>query len=270
MPRVKLTLAYHGAGFVGWQYQENGLSVQETVERALAPLLGAEGAGVRVHGSGRTDSGVHAVGQVAHFDAPETRRGFPWQRALNSRLPRTVCVVEAEEVADDFHARFDVLRKTYAYTLWLERRYVHPQRREFVWDCGPLDLAAMDEAALYFLGEHDFAAFRNAGGDTQGTVREILTLERGPGHSPLECVWRVTATGFLKQMVRNIVGCLVAVGQGKVRPDFVRSLLDEGDRTLAPQTAPARGLCLERVEYPPSPSGGSARDEHQMGSEQPD
>lgn len=273
MPRIKLTLAYDGTHFAGWQLQPGQRTVQGVLEHALEPILAdapgtiltPDGA-IRVHASGRTDSGVHASGQVAHFDAPECRRGFPWQKSLNCSLPFDVNVVAAEEVGDDFHARFSVVSKMYAYTLWLAPTYVLPQRRPYVWKCGELDLAAMDEAAALFLGEHDFAAFRNTGSDVERTVRTLLQISRQDGPLPHECVWRFRATGFLKQMVRNLMGCLVAVGRGKVGLEDVRSYLHEGDRTAAPATAPAQGLCLEDVAYPPSLSGGSARDEHQMGT----
>jgi tRNA pseudouridine38-40 synthase len=262
MPRIKLTLAYDGTKFAGWQLQPGQRTVQGVLEKALAPMiLGRVGArlakdgAVRVHASGRTDSGVHAVGQVAHFEAPESRRGFPWRMALNRSLPPDVSVLDAEEAPPGFHSRFSVLTKTYAYTLWLEPAYVLPQRRPFVWDCGPVDLAAMDEAAGIFLGQHDFAAFRNTGSDVESTVRTLLEIRRSPGPLPHECVWRFRATGFLKQMVRNLMGCLVAVGRGRVNADDVRSFLHGGDRTAAPPTAPAQGLCLERVEYPDFPPG---------------
>lgn len=257
MLRIKLTLAYDGTRFAGWQLQPGLRTIQGVLEQALAPMiLGRVGArlakdgDVRVHASGRTDSGVHALGQVAHFDAPDSRRGFPWMMALNRTLPHDVCVLAAEEVSRDFHARFSVRSKTYAYTLWLERDYVLPQRRPFVWGCGPVDLERMDAAARLLLGQHDFAAFHNTGSEVKSTVRNLLELGRAPGGLPCECVWRFRATGFLKQMVRNLMGCLVAVGRGRVDAEDIRTFLREGDRTAAPATAPPQGLCLEHVEYP--------------------
>ncbi|MGE4293001.1 MAG: tRNA pseudouridine(38-40) synthase TruA [Desulfovibrio sp.] len=273
MQRIKLTLAYDGTKFAGWQLQPGLRTVQGVLEAAVTHMIGhVPGAPltpdgfIRLHASGRTDSGVHASGQVAHFDAPDARRGFPWQKALNGNLPPDVSVVDVEQVPRAFHARFSVRAKTYAYTLWHEPGYVLPQRRPFVWKCGPVDFAAMEEAARIFLGEHDFAAFRNTGSEVESTVRTLLELRCSPGLLPQESIWHFRATGFLKQMVRNLMGCLVAVGQGKVNPGKVRSYLQEGDRTAAPATAPAQGLCLERVEYPVFPSKGAARDEHQMDS----
>ncbi|MGE4469988.1 MAG: tRNA pseudouridine(38-40) synthase TruA [Desulfovibrio sp.] len=268
MPRIRLTLAYDGTNFAGWQVQPGQRTVQGVLERALAPLLVRRGVPAptpRIHGSGRTDSGVHAVGQVAHVDVPEHRRGFPWQKALNATLPPDVRVVAAAEVGNDFHARFSARSKTYAYTLWIDPAYVLPQRARYVWQCGPLDLDAMDRAAALLLGEHDFAAFRNTGTDTESTIRTLYRIDRSTGLHPAECVLRFCASGFLKQMVRNLTGCLVAVGRGKAGPENIRSYLKEGDRSAAPATAPAQGLCLEWVEYPKAPAQGGHGDEHQMG-----
>jgi tRNA pseudouridine38-40 synthase len=205
---------------------------------------------VRIHGAGRTDAGVHALGQVAHFDAPPSRAGVPWRRALNSLLASDVCVTRAREVRPDFHARYHALAKTYAYVMWLEPGFVLPQRAPFVWATGPLDPGLMRRAARAFLGTHDFAAFQNTGTDIADTVRTVTGLDAHPGHHECELVWRVTAEGFLKQMVRNIVGCLIQAGKGKVTAADVRYLLKRGDRTLAPATAPPQGLTLETVRYP--------------------
>jgi tRNA pseudouridine38-40 synthase len=244
--RLRLVLAYDGTRFHGWQLQAGDRTVQGVVEKALAVLAGRP---VRAIGSGRTDAGVHALGQVVHADVPHSRAGLPWRRALNSLLPPDVAVVAADGAPPGFHARFSVVRKTYAYTLWTEPEFIHPQRRPYVWACGPVDREAMLAAARECLGRRDFAAMQNVGTDVGSTVRTLETAAPSPGATPFETCWRFTADGFLKQMVRNLVGCLVAAGKGKVSPDGVRSLLSEGDRTRAPATAPARGLCLEAVEY---------------------
>lgn len=264
MPRLKVTLSYDGTDFVGWQLQKNGRSVQGVLEQAVERIVGEP---VRVHGSGRTDSGVHARGQVAHFDIPEHRLNVPWRRALNSILPPDVSVVMAEQVHDDFHSRFQSLSKTYSYTLWVEPAFVDPMRRRYVWDCGPVDIPAMEQAAAELCGRHDFTSFQNAGTEIKTTVRTISDFRVQQGHTGYELVWLVTADGFLKQMVRNLVGLLVAVGRGKADHENVRSLLDERDRTLAPGTAPARGLCLERVVYPEHVEQDTDDDRHQMGTE---
>lgn len=252
MSRLRLTLAYDGTDFAGWQLQApgKGRTIQGCLEEALETLCGAP---VRVFGAGRTDSGVHALAQVAHVDVPEVRAALPWQKALNALLPGDVSVVEASIVPEDFHARFCATGKVYHYTLWTEPGHVLPWRRPYVWDVGrhgpALDVAAMDACAACFAGYHDFAAFRNAGSEVKTTTRLMHGVTRLPDSPPSEMVWRFQAEGFLKQMVRNLMGALVAVGRGKVSPEDIRSVLTKGQRRLAPQTAPARGLCLIAVEY---------------------
>ncbi|THB66213.1 MAG: tRNA pseudouridine(38-40) synthase TruA [Desulfovibrio sp.] len=260
--RLKLLLAYKGTRFQGWQVQDrsrdkSARTVQGVLETAVAKIVGQD---VRVHGSGRTDSGVHAQGQVAHVDVPERLSDVPWVMALNSLLPSDVSVLNAEPAPLDFHARFSAASKIYSYNLWLSRQYVLPQKQPFVWSLNPVDLDAMDRAARLLEGEHDFACFRNQGSETATTVRTLFEISRDPADSlpepdPAnqvwpEVVWRFHANGFLKQMVRNLMGCLVEVGRGKMDEQHVLDLLASGDRTLAPATAPAQGLTLERVLYP--------------------
>ncbi len=281
MTRIKLLLAYEGTDFAGWQHQGGVRTVQSDMEAALGKICGQP---IHVQAAGRTDSGVHALGQCAHFDAPEHRTHVPWAKALNSMLAPDVRVVSACAAHPHFHAQFDARSKIYAYTIWLERNYVHPLRRRFVWSPTPpaLNLAAMDEAAQVLIGTHDFNSFRNLGTPlgSRGTVRTLAGIWREPG-GPNEMVWRFQANGFLKQMVRNIMGCLVAVGRGKVAPADVRCILEKRDRSIAPPTAPARGLCMERVFYPEdlpetppgdqgnarpadAPSKDAGHDEHQV------
>lgn len=245
--RIRITVAYEGTEFCGWQLQPGLRTVQGELEAVLARVLGRR---VFVHGSGRTDSGVHAKAQVAHMDVPSDRASLPWHLVFNASLPRDVRVLDSRPAPPGFHAQFDTVSKTYAYTISQDAIGL-PTRRHFVWRTGPLDLSAMAEAAALFVGVHDFAAFRNTGVDVKTTVREVYACGLFPGGEPGEVALRVTASGFLKQMVRNMAGCLVAVGRGKVPPSRVRSLLEEGDRTAAPATAPPRGLCLERVRYAP-------------------
>ncbi|OIN99083.1 MAG: tRNA pseudouridine(38-40) synthase TruA [Desulfovibrionaceae bacterium CG1_02_65_16] len=257
--RIKLILAYDGTDFAGWQRQRRGVrSVQAEVEAAIAKIVGGH---VHVQGAGRTDSGVHARGQCAHADIPEPFAGrVPWQVALNCILARDVRVVAACVAPPDFHAQFRATSKIYAYTLWHERGYVDPMRRRFVWDVPPLDEAAMDEAAAILVGRHDFNSFRNLGSPVgpRGTVRTLMGLWREPGSCPAETVWRARADGFLKQMVRNLVGCLVAVGKGKATPQDVRLVLEQCDRNHKLPTAPPHGLCMERVFYPGDPDDARA------------
>lgn len=259
MPRLRLTVAYDGTDFCGWQLQAPGLgrTVQGCLEEALGTLCGGA---VRVHGAGRTDAGVHALAQTAHVDVPEAKAGLPWQRALSALLPPDIAVVAVQPVPADFHARFSARGKTYAYTLWTGRHHILPWRRAYVWNVGrhgDLDVAAMDAAAALLVGEHDFAAFQNAGSVVAGTVRTLTRLVRQPGTCPEETVWRFSGTGFLKQMVRNLMGALVAVGRGKLTPRELADLLAGGRRELAPSTAPASGLCLERVHYDEDPPTAS-------------
>lgn len=254
--RLKLLLAYDGTGFSGWQIQEKPNpppTVQGALETAFRQLAGAP---VRVFGAGRTDAGVHAHGQTAHCDVPE-RQGFDWRRSLNAVLPRAVRVLAAEAAPPDFDARRDALAKTYVYQFWRESRFVPPSIAAFVWACGPLAEKAMRAALLHFPGERDFSSLRNAGSDTKGSVRRIFAasleaqpqLEFYPPHVPLLRL-RVTANGFLKQMVRNMAGLLAACGQGSIAPESIPALLAACERAAVPApTAPAMGLALAGVDY---------------------
>jgi len=246
MPRIRLTVAYVGTNYQGWQVQGRGATVQGTIEDRLARICGQP---VRLHGSGRTDSGVHALAQVAHFDAPESKSQIPWQQALNSMLPGDIAILDALEVSDDFHARFSVRSKRYAYTIWTEPGFTLPQRAPFVWPVRGLDFKAMDEAAALLAGTHDFAAFQNAGTEIKGTVRTLEPIVRAQGQHPVEWVFYFQADGFLKQMVRNLMGLLVEVGRGGLAPQDARAILQGCDRRRAPATAPAKGLTLEEVIY---------------------
>lgn len=248
MPKLKLTLEYDGTDFFGWQIQAEGRTVQEEVEKALRVLLGHE---VRIVGAGRTDSGVHALGQVASFSTERRLPEDAYLKGLNGILPRDVAVVGVEEVPEDFCARRSASKKRYVYRI-SNRPVCSPLRRRTHWEIfRPLDVSAMREAAAHFLGKHDFSAFRASNCQAPTTVRELFrldVLERGD-----EIVLVFEATAFLKHMVRNIVGTLVEVGQGKRPPDDPVRLLASGDRRLAGETAPAHGLTLERVWYNRAP-----------------
>lgn len=207
---------------------------------------------MHVHGAGRTDSGVHADAQYAHMDVPDEKADFNWRRALNCLLPDDISVLAVEPAPTGFHAQHSAVKKLYTYRLWLPREYVQPAWRPFVWMCGPVDLAAMDNAALLMTGVHDFASFRNQGTDVKTTVRHIYDIRRGaePGVSPEELVtWQFEADGFLKQMVRNLMGLLVSVGRGKISAAQVPAVLEARNRAHAGVTAPAYGLTLTKVYY---------------------
>ncbi len=247
MPSVKLILSYDGTRYVGWQVQPNGPSIQAEVERALATLHGAP---LRVTAAGRTDAGVHALGQVASV-AVERALPLPaYVKGMNALLPDDVAVRHAEVREGPFDARRDARGKRYRYRIEnLPTRA--PLTRMQAWQLfRPLDVAAMREAAAPLLGRHDFSAFRAADCEAHHAVRELRRLdvvEVGAGR--IEVV--AEATAFLKHMVRNLVGTLVEVGLGARAAGAMADLLAGRDRTLAGRTAPAHGLVLEEVFYDP-------------------
>lgn len=246
MPRLKLELAYTGGEFHGWQIQPRQRTVQGVLEKALQRICNTR---IRAHGAGRTDAGAHALGQVAHVDLPEDKVHVPWQKALNALLPWDVAVTRASWCAADFHSRFAARAKEYTYTLWMEKGYLLPQRRPFVWKVAELDLEAMQEAAGVLRGGHDFGAMQNVGTPVQSTVRHLQSIDFSPGFYAQELVIHFVADGFLKQMARNLTSCLVSVGQGRMDARTLQEVLDSGKRELAPATAPARGLCLQKIWY---------------------
>ena len=247
MPRFKLTLSYDGTTFVGWQRQASGLSIQQVLEDVLAVL---DAAPVTVIGAGRTDSGVHALAQVAHLTLTRTIDAPTLMRALNASLPDAIRVTDACEVPPTFHAQFSATRKTYRYRLW-NSDVLSPFERPYVWHVlpPPLDREAMAAAARHVEGAHDFVAFQGAGGRTRTTDREIFSsrVTSRPG-DPL-ITYEVCGTGFLKYMVRTIVGSLVEVGRGRQRPAWIADAIASKSRAEAGPTAPAQGLFLVRVDY---------------------
>jgi tRNA pseudouridine38-40 synthase len=261
MRTLKIVLAYDGTDFVGWQRQPSGASIQALLEDALAAI---EGGPVNVIGAGRTDAGVHALGQAASCRIANPIPPDTLVRALNAVLPEAVRVLRVEEVAADFHARYSARLKTYRYLVW-NGSLTFPFQRRFVWrHAVPLDLGAMIEASRLLEGEHDFAAFQGAGGATKTTTRTLTTIrvgERAPAEAfgapflvPPDAPGRViafelTGTGFLRHMVRNVVGTLAEVGLGRRPPSWVGEVLASRDRDRAGPTAPASGLFLDSVEY---------------------
>jgi tRNA pseudouridine38-40 synthase len=241
---LKLTIAYDGTRFVGWQRQAEGVSVQGLLEEALARL---EGGRVTVHGAGRTDAGVHALGQVASVamsigHAPATLR-----RALNAVLPDDLRVLSVDEVGSDFHARFSARSKTYRYQI-RNTPISNPFDRAYVWFVPEsLDLHAMSRAAGAIVGTHDFAAFQSAGSETHGTTRTMTRSEWRDTGGVL--TYEIAGDGFLRHMVRAVVGTLVQVGRGRRPPDNIETLLEGRSRAEAGATAPAQGLFLVGVDY---------------------
>jgi tRNA pseudouridine38-40 synthase len=244
MPHFKLTVAYDGTDFVGWQRQASGVSIQGLIEDALAEL---EEQPVTVNGAGRTDAGVHAHGQVASVSLTRSIDPATLVRAVNVRLPPAVRVVDAQVVPAGFPARFSARSKSYRYRIW-NARVSSPFERAYAWHIPePLDADAMGDAASIFEGAHDFAAFQGAGTITSGTERTIFS-SRTARNGPL-VAYDVCGDGFLRHMVRNIVGTLVEVGRGKRSPGWVGDVLASRDRGQAGQTAPPEGLFLMGVAY---------------------
>ncbi len=246
----KLTIQYDGTDFHGWQLQNGQRTVQGELERVLSLLEGSE---VNVAGSGRTDAGVHAEGQVASVNLQQTFKPQKLRAAINGNLRSDLRVIKVEEADDDFHARFSAKEKTYLYRVinspvispfWA--RYAHQDSR-------PLDVAKMNKAARSFLGEHDWTAFSNAKSDSDNKVRTISGFD-------VESTWdsrsrsamiefRITGNGFLRYMVRSIVGTLLEIGRGEREPESIESAIVNLDRDLAGITAPANGLTLLEVHY---------------------
>ena len=247
MPRYRATIAYDGTDFFGWQRQPDARSVQQDLEEAILPLS-PDGAFVAVQGSGRTDAGVHARGQVAHFDLAREMDCTALRRAINTRLAPDVRVLAAEVAAPDFDARRSAHSKQYRYLVW-NAEVMDPAQRRFRHHVArALDLAAMRRAAAHFVGEHDFAAFTaNPDRPVESTVRRVYSVEV-EGEGP-EVEIRVTGNGFLYKMVRSISGFLLSVGTGKEKPDAVREVLDSRVRTARVESAPACGLTLWQVYY---------------------
>ena len=246
MPKIKLTLEYDGTAYVGWQYQPNGISVQQVLEQAIERLTGLVHT---VHSSGRTDAGVHAAGMVCHL---VTERQLPlsaWREGLNRFLPEDICVRRAEVADENFHARFSAVGKHYRYTLLCDPLRSPLQRRTSWQVKQPLDVAAMRRAGQSFVGTHDFSSFRTSGCAAETTTREIFSLDLSQRDSLL--LIDIHGSGFLKNMVRMMVGTLVDIGRGKRPEEAIRKLLS-GNGSIPPAvTAPPQGLCLVEVYYPP-------------------
>lgn len=272
MKNIRLTLAYDGTHYAGWQVQPEAPTIQGTIEAAIQQLSGEE---VRIHGSGRTDAGVHALGQVANFQTEATIPPERWRHALNGVLPRDIVIGHSEEVPADFHARYSAKRKTYQYLIhrvfspfplpWLRtctwQMVADPEAPSGMaeWD---LDLKQMRRAARCLLGRHDFSSFESKSNPDESSVRTIydVTLDNSPRWAP----WSrggltrlppevisisMTADGFLYNMVRSIVGTLVEIGQGRRPRTDMERILNARDRSQAGQTAPPQGLYLVSVEY---------------------
>ncbi len=246
MRRVRLTVAYDGTAYHGFQVQPNGVTVQSTMEEALGRLLGEA---VRLRAAGRTDAGVHAREQVVDFADSGKRPLETIVRGGNALLPPDIRIRAASEAAPSVDARRHAREKEYRYFLYLD-----PVASPFLARCSwhierPLDLAAMRDALARVVGEHDFSAFRGQGCTAKTTVRAIFRAELVPGPVPTVCAIGIAGSGFLKHMVRNIAGTLVDIGRGKYPSETMGEILASRDRTRAGPTAPAHGLFLWEVRY---------------------
>lgn len=251
MPRIALGLAYDGSAWQGWQTQPHGQTVQDRLEAALGEFSGT-GVPLATVCAGRTDTGVHAAMQVVHLDTALDRRDESWVRGVNAFLPASIAVQWAQAVSDDFHARFSALSRTYVYLLWRGRVRPALWAGRAGWCFQPLDLDAMRQAAQSLLGEHDFSSFRSSQCQARHPVRTLHRLdieERGPF-----VVFTLQANAFLHHMVRNLVGALLQVGQGREQAAWMAQLLQARDRRLGAPTFMADGLYLCAIEY----AGGHA------------
>ncbi len=245
MRNFKLTIEYDGTAYHGWQRQKRDRTVQGEIERALTIMTRQR---VAVNGSGRTDAGVHALGQTASFRCDTRLPSETLQKGLNAILDDDIVIRGCEAAPDAFHARFDAIGKVYRYQI-LNRPLPDAVGRQYHWHIRtPLDPAAMKEAAGHIRGRHDFKAFEGTGSPRAHTVRHVRRSDLIAGEDGRLAFW-IEADGFLRYMVRNIVGTLAEVGLGKIFPDGVRDILRSRDRSRAGATAPARGLFLVSVLY---------------------
>ena len=246
--KFKLVIAYEGTKYEGWQVQKTGMGVQQKVEEALQKIFPSV---VRVHGSSRTDTGVHALGIVAHVEIPRAEFNMPLEKlglAINAHLPEDIRVVSAVRTRADFHARFDATGKQYRYFVW-NARALNPLLRFTAWHVPhPLELPPMRAAAKLFVGKHDFKSFAaNRNYEMESTVRTVTRCEIKKSGALL--TFYIEGDGFLYKMCRGIVGTLVQLGRGKFKSDDIRAMLSARDRRVAGMTAPAHGLVLWKVFY---------------------
>jgi len=246
MNKFKAVVEYDGTGYHGWQLQKDLPTIQGQMEKALERILGTP---TRVHGAGRTDAGVHAVGQVAHFLANWSHPPEELGRACNAMLPQDITVRSLEHAAGDFHARHSARSKTYVYRI-LNLPLRSPLLRLYSWHVPyPLDLRSMESAAASLAGSHDFAAFGSPTDGTPSTVREVLQARWDKDQVDGLLEFTICGTGFLRYMVRSLVGTLVLVGSRKIKPEDFRDILESRDRSKSGPTAPPQGLCLKSVQY---------------------
>ena len=244
MRNIKLTIEYDGSGYVGWQRQLSGPSIQASIEASLRTMTGEN---IKLLGSGRTDSGVHALGQVANFKTESELSPAEIQKGLNSILPKDIVITNAEEADPGFHAQLSARSKIYVYRI-LNRPFPSAMLRERAWFMPyALNTGFMDEAARALIGQHDFRAFAQSGATVKSTVRTVFRAGIESRNEILE--FSIEADGFMKRMVRLIVGTLVEVGKEKITPAQFKETLESGEKTNFVHSAPPGGLYLKEVKY---------------------
>ncbi len=245
MRNIKLIIEYDGSNYCGWQRQPQGPTIQEEIETALKNITNED---IVLFGSGRTDSGVHALGQVANFKTETNIKAKEFQMGLNSLLPKDISIVQAEEEDLDFHAQFSTRSKKYIYKIYCNS---HPSAllRQRTWFIPyTIDTDSMKDAAKFLIGEHDFKAFAQADTEVRTTVRTVLNVKIAQTEENI-VEFSIEATGFLKRMVRLIIGTLVQVGKGKISPEDFEEIIKSGEKTKFVYAAPPQGLYLKEVKY---------------------
>ncbi len=246
MKNFKLIIEYDGTDFNGWQVQKSGRTVQGQLEAAVFQMTRQQ---IRVTGSGRTDAGVHALGQTAHFRCETRLAADDFFAGLNSLLPEDIVIHSCTPVSENFHARYDALEKTYRYNI-LNRRLPAAIGRQYAWHIkNRLDTKAMQQAAETLVGTHDFSAFENTGSPRSNSVRTVSSARLIPAANGEHLAFEITADGFLRYMARNIVGTLAAVGLSRITPADFADIQEACDRSRAAATAPPQGLFLVSVKY---------------------
>lgn len=242
--RIALGVEYDGSGFHGWQSQADGCTVQDTVQQALSRIACET---VSVIAAGRTDTGVHALEQVIHFETETVRPLSAWVRGVNAMLPDSIAILWAHHVPEEFHARFSAQARSYQYVLINRPSRSGVHHGKVGWFHAPLNVQAMREAAQYLLGEHDFTSFRAAECQAKSPVKNLAQLDIQQQGDTF--IFNLTADAFLHHMVRNIVGCLVYVGKGKHPPQWMKDVLEARQRSVAAPTFAPDGLYLRQIQY---------------------
>ncbi|APC42311.1 tRNA pseudouridine(38-40) synthase TruA [Clostridium estertheticum] len=244
MRNIKIIIEYDGTNYSGWQRQNNVMTIQEKIESAIEELTGEK---TQITGSSRTDAGVHAKGYTGNFYTNSKIVIEKFTGAINSKLPRDIVILQSFEVPYEFHSRYNSMGKMYSYTI-INRRQAVAVGRDYIYHHKQiLDVEAMQIGAQYFMGTHDFSAFKNLGSSAKTSVRTISRLDIVKNEEIIKIY--IAADGFLYNMVRIIVGALIRVGEGKIKPSEIKDIIESKQRSKAGKSVPANGLCLEEVFY---------------------